>query len=43
MNSDKRRFGMCDRSGDRPGLLILDARKRDTVGSSPTTSTNKRH
>jgi hypothetical protein len=38
MNSDKRRFRMCDRSGDRRGLLIRQARERLTVGSSPTTS-----
>ena len=32
---------MCDRSSDRPGLLILLARERRIVGASPTTSSIK--
>jgi hypothetical protein len=33
-------FWTCDRSSDRPGLLILWAPWRLIVGASPTTSSN---
>jgi hypothetical protein len=39
MDSDKRRSGVCDRRGDRTGLLILLARERDTAGSIPAAPT----